>query len=208
MDIKPGKWVNEVDIVNYLFMWIRELGYWGIMLGLMIEIIPSEIILSYGGYLVSKGYITFWGAVWFGTIGGTLAQIFVYWIGRYAGRPFLDKYGKYILIHKKHVDLSEKWFKRYGTGMIFTARFIPVVRHAISIPAGMARVPLLKFTVLTVLAVIPWSMMFIYMGRTLGENWNQIDEHAGPYVMPFIMTSIVLTILYLTFKIVKGKPSH
>lgn len=105
------------------------------MLGLMLEVIPSEIVLSYAGYLVSTGSITFWGAVAFGTIGGVIAQLFIYWIGRYGGRPVLERYGKYILIQKKHIDYAEDWFNRYGTGVIFTARFIPVVRHAISIPA-------------------------------------------------------------------------
>src|SRR5690554_2694572 len=124
--------------VEAIFGLITEMGQWGIMWGLLIEVIPSEIVLSFGGYLVSQGTVTFGGAVVFGTIGGTMAQIFVYWIGRYGGRPFLEKYGKYFLIHKKQIDLSEQWFHRYGTGVIFTARFIPIVRHAISIPAGIA----------------------------------------------------------------------
>lgn len=67
------------------------------------------------------------GAVAFGTIGGVIAQLFIYWIGRYGGRPVLERYGKYILIQKKHIDYAEAWFNRYGTGVIFTARFIPVV---------------------------------------------------------------------------------
>ena len=114
------------------------------MLGLMLEVIPSEIVLSYAGYLVSTGSITFWGAVAFGTIGGVIAQLFIYWIGRYGGRPVLERYGKYILIQKKHIDYAEAWFNRYGTGVIFTARFIPVVRHAISIPAGIAKCHMLS----------------------------------------------------------------
>jgi membrane protein DedA with SNARE-associated domain len=191
--------------IHQIFIWLADLGYWGIMLGLMIEVIPSEIVLSYGGFLVSRGDITFWGAVLFGTIGGTIAQIFVYWIGRYGGRPFLEKYGKFLLIHKKHIDISEQWFNKYGTGVIFTARFIPVVRHAISIPAGIAKMPLSKFTLYTTLAVIPWSVFFIYLGMTLGENWEQIDEKAAPYVMPFVIASLVLTAGYLAYKIMKGR---
>lgn len=132
----------------------------------MIEVIPSEIVLAFGGYLVSQGDINFFGAVLFGTIGGVVAQIFVYWIGRYGGRPVLEKYGKYIFIKKKHIDHSEEWFQKYGTGVIFTARFIPVVRHAISVPAGISRMPLGKFTMLTTLAVIPWSALFVYLGYT------------------------------------------
>ncbi len=100
------------DFVSQILLWVEDLGVWGIMIGLMIEIIPSEIVLGFGGYLVYQEKISFAGAVIFGTIGGTVAQIFVYWIGRYGGRPFLEKYGKYLLIHKKHIDLSEQWFQR------------------------------------------------------------------------------------------------
>jgi membrane protein DedA with SNARE-associated domain len=86
----------------------------------MLEVIPSEIVLSYGGYMISQHKITFVGAV----IAGTIVQLFLYWIGLYGGRSFLDKYGKYLLIKKKHLDVAEHWFQRYGVGVIFTARFI------------------------------------------------------------------------------------
>lgn len=193
------------DLIHSALMFIESLGAWGIMLGLMLEVIPSEIVLAFGGYLVAKGEVSFLVAVIFGTIGGTIAQIFVYWIGRYGGRPFLERYGKFILINKHHIDVAENWFNRYGTGVIFTARFIPVVRHAISIPAGMARMPLGQFTLYTTLAVIPWSIMFIYLGLTLGANWEQIDEKAAPYVTPFIIASVTLTVLYVLFKLIKRK---
>ena len=170
------------------------------MLGLMLEVIPSEIVLSYAGYLVSTGSITFWGAVAFGTIGGVIAQLFIYWIGRYGGRPVLERYGKYILIQKKHIDYAEDWFNRYGTGVIFTARFIPVVRHAISIPAGIAKMSHAKFITLTTLAVIPWSIVFVYLGFKLGTEWESINKVAGPYVKYFALAAIVSAIGYFVLK--------
>lgn len=193
------------EIISDILLWVEQLGYWGIMIGLMIEVIPSEIVLAYGGYLVSKGHISFIGAVIFGVIGGTIAQIFVYWIGRYGGRPFLEKYGKYILINKHHIDVAEDWFNRYGTGVIFTARFIPVVRHAISIPAGITRMSLGRFTLLTTLAVIPWSIFFVYLGWTLGDNWENIGEAAGPYVKPIMYVAIALLALYVGYKWWSGR---
>lgn len=188
------------QVVESLLHWLTGLGYWGIMIGLMLEVIPSEIVLAYGGYLVALGTIHFWGAVLFGTIGGVIAQLFVYWIGRYGGRPFLERYGKYMLIQKKHIDVSEQWFNRYGAGVIFTARFIPVVRHAISVPAGIARMPLWKFTVLTTLAVIPWSIFFIYLGYTLKDNWQNIDEVAAPYIKPIMWIALGALALYFGYK--------
>lgn len=189
--------------VEVIFRVIADLGEWGIMLGLMIEVIPSELILSFGGYLVSQGHISFFGAVVFGTIGGTLAQIFVYWFGRYGGRPFLERYGKYIFIQKKHIDLSEQWFERYGSGVIFTARFIPIVRHAISIPAGISRMSLTRFILLTTLAVLPWTIFFVYLGLLLGEHWQEIDQAAEPFIFPIVITAGWLFCFYLIYKLVK-----
>lgn len=193
------------EIVNQLLKVIADLGYWGIMFGLAVEIIPSEIVLSYGGFLVSKGNITFLGAVLYGTVGIMIAQLFLYWIGRYGGRPFVEKYGKYLLIKHKHLDIAEGWFNRYGAGIVFTSRFIPVLRQAVSIPAGMARMPLLKFSIYTLLATVPWSVLFIYFGKTLGENWQSIHEKAGPLVLPLIIGAIVLAAVYFVVKSVLPK---
>lgn len=193
------------DLISTLFEWIQSLGYFGIMIGLMIEVIPSEIVLAFGGFLVWSGDINYFGAVLFGTIGGVIAQIFVYWIGRYGGRPVLEKYGKYIFIQKKHIDHSEEWFNKYGTGVIFTARFIPVVRHAISVPAGISKMPLGKFTLLTTLAVIPWSALFVYLGMTLGNKWEDIDKVAAKYTNEIILVAIALIIIYFVFKWYKSK---
>lgn len=198
-----SEWIH--GLIDSVMTWLTALGYWGIMFGLMIEIIPSEIVLAFGGYLVSAGQINYWLAVLFGTVGGVLAQIFVYWIGLYGGRPVLERFGKYILINKHHIEVSENWFNKYGSGVIFTARFIPVVRHAISVPAGMARMPLSRFTLLTTLAVIPWSMLFVYLGMTLGENWSHIDETAAAYTGELMWGALGLTALYAVYVIVKRK---
>jgi membrane protein DedA with SNARE-associated domain len=176
------------------------MGYLGIALGLMVEVIPSEIVLAYGGYLISLGKMSFAGVIIAGTIGGTVAQLFLYWLGSYGGRPFLDKYGKYLMIRPQHLDVAQNWFNKYGTGVIFTARFIPVVRHAISIPAGIARMPLSKFALYTVLAVIPWTALFLYLGMTLGSKWEQINTAAKPFVQPAIIVAIILALFYLLFK--------
>ncbi|GIO34202.1 MULTISPECIES: DedA family protein [Paenibacillus] len=193
------------DIVSQLLQWVESLGYFGIMLGLMIEVIPSEIVLAYGGYLVHTKSIGFVGAVVFGVIGGVIAQLFVYWIGRYGGRPVLEKYGKYIFIHKKHIDAAEAWFNKYGSGVIFTARFIPVVRHAISIPAGISKMNIWRFTILTTLATIPWSILFIYLGSVLGEKWENINQEAKPYVTPILLVALALLIVYFVIKMVKSR---
>ncbi|MBA2873568.1 DedA family protein [Thermaerobacillus caldiproteolyticus] len=195
------------ELIQNIFAFLADLGYPGIALALMIEVIPSEIVLAYAGYLVSRGEVSFVGAVIAGTIGGTIAQLFLYWMGYYGGRPFLDKYGKYLLIKEKHLRLSEEWFEKYGSGVIFTARFIPVVRHAISIPAGIAKMPWSKFTLYTTCAIIPWSIFFIFLGDRLGSNWQRIDEMARPYLQPIIIIAVVAMIVYIAFHVYRRKRS-
>ncbi|PFH84446.1 DedA family protein [Bacillus sp. AFS088145] len=173
----------------------------------MIEVIPSEIVLAYAGYLVAGGHINFGGAVVAGVIGGTIAQLFLYWLGYFGGRPIIEKYGKYILINKHHLDLAEKWFSKYGVGVVFTARFIPVVRHAISIPAGLAKMPISKFTLYTVLAIIPWSILFIKIGEKLGKNWETAKSVLAPYTPMLIIIAIALFVVYFLIKklVAKGR---
>ncbi|MCM3664089.1 DedA family protein [Mesobacillus subterraneus] len=177
--------------------WLSDLGYMGIAIGLMLEVIPSEIVLGYGGYMISQELIGFTGAVIAGTIGGTIAQLFLYWLGFYGGRAVLEKYGKYILINKHHIDLSEKWFNKFGPGVIFSARFVPVVRHAISIPAGIARMPLIKFTLYTIAAIIPWTIFFLYLGIVLGENWAGVKDAAKPFIVPISIIALGAGTVYL-----------
>lgn len=188
------------NFVYTVLMMLSSLGYLGIALGLMIEIIPSEIVLGYGGYMISKGILNYPMAIVSGIIGGTIAQLFLYWAGYYGGRPFLEKYGKYILIRKKQIDISEQWFQKYGAGVIFTARFIPVVRHAMSIPAGIAKMPIGKFTLYTVAAMIPWTIFFLYLGEVLGNNWASIKTIAQPYVIPTIIGAVIIAAIYFWIK--------
>ncbi|MGL4523202.1 MAG: DedA family protein [Bacilli bacterium] len=186
-----SEWVGELLIT------LQSLGLLGVALGLMIEIIPSEIVLAYAGYLVEKGSISFWGAVLAGVIGGIFAQLFLYWFGRYGGRAVVTRYGKYIFISEHHLHTAEKWFEKYGTGVVFSARFIPVVRHAISIPAGIAKMDIWKFILYTGIAAIPWSIGFIYLGMQLGSNWDSIKTVVAPYVPAIIVAASCCFVLYV-----------
>ncbi|MBF8153309.1 DedA family protein [Exiguobacterium sp. TBG-PICH-001] len=188
------------QVVNQILLSLADLGYFGIALGLMIEIIPSEIVLSYGGFMISQGTIGWPLAVVAAVIGGLFSQLFLYWFARYGGRPLILKYGKYVLISEHHLDLAERWFLKYGQGVIFGARFIPVVRHAISIPAGLAKMDQTKFSLYTVLAIIPWSILFLYLGETLGTNWRSIKEVAAPYTNGVLIAAVVLIIFYIIYK--------
>jgi membrane protein DedA with SNARE-associated domain len=190
-----------VTILTTLTDW----GYIGIALALMIEVIPSELVLSYAGFMVSSGKLSFIGAFLGGIIGGTAAQLFLYWLGYYGGRPFFIKYGKYLFISEKHIESAESWFERYGTIVIFTARFIPVVRHAISIPAGISRMSLTAFTLYTFAAMLPWTLLFMVIGMELGIHWEHIEVIGIRYIKPLSMIAISATFLYLLFSYYRHK---
>ncbi|TCP27025.1 membrane protein DedA with SNARE-associated domain [Scopulibacillus darangshiensis] len=192
------------NIIMDLLNFIISMGYFGVALALAIEIIPSELVLAYGGFMVSEGHLNFPLTVVAGTIGIMIAQLILYWIGYYGGRPFLNKYGKYLLIHNKHLDVAEKWFDKYGAGVVFFARFIPVIRQAVSIPAGIAKMHLGRFLFYTVLATIPWTILFIYLGEQLGQNWDQIKQLTAPYIDTIAIAIIVLFALIVIFKM-KGR---
>ena len=155
------------------------------MIGLMIEVIPSEIVLAYGGYLVSQNSIRFGGAVLFGTIGGTLAQLFLYWLGKYGGRPFVDRYGKYLLITERHVRMAEQWFARYGAGVVFGARFIPGGAACDFDPGRHGRNAACDVSFLDGAGRIAVVGIFYYIGYKLGENWMELDEMARKWILAF-----------------------
>lgn len=194
--------MDQQWIINLLH-YLGEYGFFGIAAALMLEVIPSEIVLGYGGYLIVNGKISFLSALIAGVFGGTVAQLFLYWLGSWGGRPFFDRYGKYLLIHPKHLDAAENWFQRHGTIVIFSARFIPVVRHAISIPAGIAKMPFHQFTLYTTAAMVPWTILFLFIGIQLGNHWDQIGDVAGIYIKPIIIIALAFLLLYFTYKMVK-----
>lgn len=190
--------MNHEWILHILTL-LTDLGYLGISLALMIEVIPSELVLSYAGFMVNSGKLTFIGAFLSGVIGGTVAQLFLYWLGYYGGRPFFDKYGKYLLIHSKHIAAAERWFEKHGTIVIFTARFIPIVRHAISIPAGISRMPLSTFSLYTFAAMLPWTLLFMVIGMELGTHWEHIEVIGIRYIKPLSLIAVFSTIFYLFY---------
>jgi len=196
--------MNHEWIVNALEQ-LGNLGFFGIALALMIEVIPSELVLAYGGFLIAKGELSFISATIAGIVGGTIAQVFLYWLGYYGGRPFFEKYGKFLLIKKKHLDASERWFQKYGTIVIFTARFIPIVRHTISIPAGIAKMKFSQFILYTTTAMLPWTILFLLLGIQLNNHWEQISDVAGDYIKPIIIIAIIILSLYFLIHYAKSK---
>jgi membrane protein DedA with SNARE-associated domain len=163
-------------IIQTIDVW----GYAAVLVGMAMESaclpVPSELIFGFVGYLVFLGRMDFNAAVIAGVAGGLLGSVISYAAGYYGGRDFVEKYGRYIFLSHQHIDAAQRWFDRYGIRAVFFARLMPVVRTFISLPAGFARVPFVSFVLYTVLGSLPWTILLIYAGMLLGENWAELES--------------------------------
>ena len=155
---------------------ISATGYAGVALLMAIESacipLPSEIIMPFAGYLVYQGQFTLQGAAIAGALGCVLGSIPAYYLGMYGGRPVIERWGRYVLLSHKELDLADRLFARHGHWVVFGARLLPVVRTFIAFPAGVSRMPMGKFIVYTVVGSYPWCLGLAWVGAKLGEKWN------------------------------------
>ena len=187
---------------------LKSFGYFGVLFALCFEFIPAEIVLPVAGFWVASGDFSYWGMVIAGTIGGTIGPLTLYALGKYGGRPMVLKYGKYFLINEKQVKAADDFFEKYGAGVAFFARFLPVVRTAISVPCGMANMNVWKFCAYTFVAMLPITALYVYLGQKLGENWKEASALFSQYMKPIMLiiaVGIVIYVLYLYQKRKKKK---
>jgi membrane protein DedA with SNARE-associated domain len=156
---------------------ISSMGYAGVALLMAIESacvpLPSEIIMPFAGYLVYAGRFNLWAVGVAGAVGCVLGSLVAYYVGLKGGRPFVERYGRYILVSPHDLDLADRWFARYGEVIVFASRLLPVVRTFIAFPAGVARMNLARFTAYTFLGSLPWCIGLAYVGQILGEQWDK-----------------------------------
>lgn len=158
---------------------ISTLGYSGVVLLMAIESacipLPSEIIMPFAGYLVSTGQMNIWAVGVAGAVGCVLGSMVAYWAGSYGGRPFIEKYGRYVLVSRHDLDIADRWFATHGEIIIFASRMLPAIRTFIAFPAGVARMNVKRFIIYTFAGSLPWCLGLAYVGQKLGEKWNQDD---------------------------------
>jgi membrane protein DedA with SNARE-associated domain len=156
---------------------ISALGYPGVVLMMGIESacipLPSEIIMPFSGYLVYTGRFDLWAVATAGAVGCVLGSLVAYWVGMYGGRPFIEKYGRYVLISMHDLDIADRWFAKRGELIVFASRLLPVIRTFIAFPAGVARMNLGRFVVYTFIGSFPWCLGLAYIGQKLGEQWDK-----------------------------------
>jgi len=181
------------------------MGWFGVVVLMSIEStaipLPSEVIMPLAGWrlVLDRGHgvayvflAGFWGAV--GSLIGSMAE---YYVARAGGRPFIDKYGKYVLVTHKDLERADRWFQTRGELTVFVARMIPGVRGFISIPAGIARMNVTRFAMFTFIGALPWTLGLAWGGFLLGENYDSIRDVSKPFDIPIIATGTTIVVWFL-----------
>ena len=166
--------------------------------------------MPFSGYLVYTGRFNLWGAAVAGAIGCVVGSIVAYWAGMYGGRPFIEKYGRYILISQHDLNLADGWFARRGEVIVFSSRLLPVIRTFIAFPAGIAKMNLTRFVIYTFVGSFPWCLGLAYAGQKLGEEWNKNDTLKNLFHrFDFLIGVIgVLAALWWFWRHVRDLPAH
>ena len=195
---------------NFVLDLVNQYGYLGMFLGMILEaviiVIPSEAILATGGILASKKIFTFWGAFLTGLIGSVFCAIVIYFMGYFGGKPFIKKYGKYFFMKEEDVEKSDSWFNKYGLIGALIGRNFPIIRTLISLPIGIMRLSFPKFIIYTTIGSIHWTLVFVYVGYTLGNGWTIADKYIGNLKVPIRILLIILISSYF-YKKIKEKRS-
>ena len=167
-------------VISMLVSWIVEVisaaGYFGVVILMAIESacipLPSEVIMPFAGYLVSIGQFSLLGAATAGALGCNIGSTLAYFVAANGGRKAFERWGAYVLVSPVEIDRAEKFFARYGAVTVFVGRLLPVVRTFIAFPAGLARMPMMKFQIYSFLGSWPWCFALAYVGFLLGARWH------------------------------------
>lgn len=166
---------------SFVIAVISTLGYPGIVALMAIESacipLPSEVIMPFSGYLVYTGTFRLLWVALAGAFGCNVGSLLAYEIGAYGGRPLVERYGSYILLNRRELDLADHFFARYGSMTVLVSRMLPVIRTFIALPAGVARMPRLHFHLYTFIGSFPWCLGLAYLGMKAGENWHYLGKY-------------------------------
>jgi len=166
---------------HFLLNELSRLGLLAVYITMTLESacipIPSEVVMPYAGSLVAKGKFTLWQAGLTGSLANLTGSVLAYAVGRYGGRGFIEKYGKYIFLSRKHLDTADRWFSKHGEVTVLTARMLPGVRTFISLPAGITKMNFLRFAVYSFLGALPWNLALVYVGVVFTDNWEVMQAY-------------------------------
>jgi len=184
---------------------VRDLGYPGLFILIVLEStmvpIPSLLVMPFAGFMASQGHFSLPVILVINSTGALVGSALSYWLGAAGGKPLLLKYGKYVFVRPKDIEKTEEFFARHGKGTILIARFLPVVRHIISIPAGIARMPLIPFFTQTFIGSTLWGGGLMVLGYGLGSRWEAIAAKAKRVDL-VIAATIVLVLLAIGIRFI------
>ncbi len=191
-------------IANTAVAFISATSYPGIFLLMVLESmvfpVPSEAVMPFAGFLIVDGQFTFTGVIIASTLGSIVGSLVSYAMGFYGGKPFIKRFGKFLLLDVHDLELTEKFFAKRGELTIFIARFVPVIRHLISIPAGLGKMKLGKFIIYTTLGAGLWNSFLAYVGFKLKENWAEVMKYS--HTIDIVVVAILgFAFLYYAYKI-------
>ncbi|MGH2393087.1 MAG: DedA family protein [Candidatus Limnocylindria bacterium] len=211
----------DQQVLPFFLALYDAVGYVGVAVGVGLEtfvpILPSEVIVPMAGWKVAQSGAdpavvewltaqpwTFIGVMVAATIGAAVGSVAGYLIGAWGGRPLLDRYGRYIHIHPDDLDRADAWFARYGGWAVFLARFVPLLRALINYPAGVARMPIGRFLLFSILGSIPWNLALVTAGWVLGENYEALYSAIRPFEI-VIYVVVVLGLAFILIRWARGR---
>lgn len=203
------------DLVTQIY---EAVGYLGVALWVAIESviipIPSELVLPFAGFLIGEGAALepltgrpwdYWLTVLAGTLGATIGALVAYVIGAWGGRPILERWGRWIGITAADLDRADAFFARHGEAASFFGRMVPVIRSLVSFAAGVARMPVAKFTVFSFLGSAPWTALLVFAGMQLGANWETIGIWLKRFEYAIVAVLVAIALAWVWFRIIKPR---
>lgn len=196
-------------LAEYFTAIIAKLGYLGagFLMGLesMVAPVPSELVMPFVGFLVAEGKFTWTMSIVATSIGSVIGSLASYAMGYWGGRPVVMKIGKYLLLNERDLEWTERWFARHGSWTIFVSRFIPVVRHLISIPAGLGKMRLLPFCVYTLIGATLWNVFLLWCGYVLKQNWEKVEHYSKQLDVVVIILGIAAAIWFVKTHLARAR---
>jgi len=203
------------DLVTQVY---EAVGYLGVALWVAIESviipIPSELVLPFAGFLVGQGDAVepltggpwdYWLVVLAGTVGATVGALVAYAIGAYGGRPILERWGRYVGVSATDLDRAETFFARYGDAASFFGRMLPVIRSLVSFAAGIAHMPILRFTIFSFLGSLPFTALLVFAGVQLGANWDTVGGILKQFEYAILVVIGVVVLAWVWLRIIRPR---
>ena len=198
-----------MDIIIIITSLVSTYGYLGIFIAAFAETIfppiPSELIFPLAGFVGFKSNFTYFETFLMassGAVGATIGAIVIYLVSFKIGRIAIVKLGKYVFVNEKKIESAERWFEKYGVYAVFLGRMAPGVRELISVPAGIARMPFVKFVTFTFFGSLIWSVILVFLGYFLGDSWESLSETLSDYftvISVLVLLSIAIVIFYYVY---------